>query len=343
MQQIYSGNAINYGVGTVSFTVLVTAPTLAIEGRRVLDEAGCRAIFLPEQGGDAQLERILRSERIEAVISRTMKLTAPLIRSCLALKVISRHGIGYDNVDVTAATERGIPVLVTPATNCQAVVELTMGLMLAVARGIPAHDNAIRAGAWPRTGYSLQLSGLTLGLVGFGGIGRAVASAAHALGMHILIFDPIMKPDDRQQFERAKTLEALLARADVLSLHCPLTVETRHLIDEAALSQLKAGALVINTARGGLVDESALVRALDSGRVAGAGLDTLELEPIAPDHPFKRMSNVVLTPHVGGSTGAALGATAALAAKHALLVLRGEPIPPNVCVNFADLEEKSFA
>ena len=333
----------SFGRDVLTFTILVTAPTLASAGRAELDAAGCRTIFMPAKQTAEDLTTILRTEPLDAIISRTRPLTADMIDGCNSLKVISRHGVGYDIVDLPAATRRGIPVLVTAGSNGQSVAEMTIALMLAVARDIPGHDAAIRRGEWSRTAQGRQLSGLTLGIVGFGGIGRAVASIAVALGMKIVAFDPVQAPAATPGLTSAASLDELLRQSDVLSLHCPLTAANRHLIGPAQLALMKPGAMVINTARGGLIDEPALADALATGQIAGAGLDTLESEPPPADHPLRRFPTVVMTPHAGGSTGAALDATAAAAARHALLVLRGENLPPAICVNPSVLQQEKSA
>ena len=322
------------------FTVLVTAPKLAAAGLALLNEAGCRVIFMPTSQTPDDLSRILATEPVDAIISRTRALTAEMIANCPTLKVISRHGIGYDNVDLPAATELGIPVLVTPATNGVSVAELAIGLMFAAARRISHHDLLIREGKWDRTGQGLQLSGRRLGLIGLGGIGRHVAHIAMACGMKVSAHDT-MSSVAVDGVTMVDQLATLVRNSDVISLHCPLTPETRHLINAAMIAMLPKGAIVINTARGGLIDEAALAEALKSGHLAGAGLDTLEQEPPGSDNPLLKLSSVVLTPHMGGSTDAALAATAAAAARNALQVLRGEGVPRTVCVNQAIFEKEN--
>ena len=181
----------------MSFTILVTAPKLVTAGVDRLDAAGCRTLYVSKQGGEAELVRLLRLGTSQSMgsSSRILPLSKAAIESCGTLRVISRHGVGYNNVDVAAATAHGIPVLIAPATNGQSVAELTIGLLLAVARSIPAHDGAIRQRNWDRSGSGLQLGGRTLGVVGFGGMGRAVCRAALGLGMRVVAFDEYMRPD----------------------------------------------------------------------------------------------------------------------------------------------------
>ena len=222
------------------------------------------------------VSRILATEPVDAIISRTRPLTAEMIESCPTLKVISRHGIGYDIVNLSAATKRGIPVLVTPATNGQSVAELAIGLMFAAARGISSHDRLIREGKWDRAGQGLQLGGRRLGLVGLGGIGRHVAHIAIACGMKVSACDPMVTSESVDSVTMIESLPDLVANSDVLSLHCPLTPQSRHLIHAQMIAMLPKGALVINTARGGLIDEEALAAALTSGPLRGPGLDSHE-------------------------------------------------------------------
>ncbi|RAI45949.1 hydroxyacid dehydrogenase [Rhodoplanes roseus] len=315
-------------------TILVTVPTLAPAGLDVLRAEGCRVLFTSKGGGVPEMLKHLAQEGIDGVISRTLPFGAEAFAAAgPGLKVVSRHGVGFDNVDLAAATARGIPVLIAPAGNGQSVAELAVGLMLATARRITVQDAAIRAGTWDRSGNGLQMAGKTLGLVGFGGIGKAVARAALGLGMRVIAFDPVAAADPDLAVERVDSLAALLLRSHVLSLHVPLTAQTRGLIGAAELAALPRGAVLINTARGGLVDEAALVAALESGQLSGAGLDTFASEPLPPTHPLCTRPDVVMTAHMGGSTDAALDATARTAAQHALAVIHGRPVNPAVCVN----------
>jgi D-3-phosphoglycerate dehydrogenase len=328
----------------MSFSVVVTAPTLAKCGLQRLEDAGCRTLFVSDEGGEAELNEILRREPIDAVISRTLRLSGDAIRACPTLKVISRHGIGVNNVDVEAATQRGIPVLVARATNSQSVAELAIGLMLSVARAIPQHGAEIRAGRWNRSGQGIQLSGKTLGIIAFGAIGRAVADLALSLGMKVLAFDPAASAGvSHKEVMFSSSLEALLERANVLSIHCPWTPATHRLIGTGELARLPKRAIVINTARGGIVDEGALAAAIRSGHIAGAGLDTFEIEPLPADNPLRDLPNVVMTPHIGGTTDAALQATAAAAVDQALRFLRGEPVEGSSIVNHDALRRKELA
>lgn len=316
------------------FTLFVTATRLAPAGLRLLEAADCRVIFMRDADSAAEVEAVMAAEPVDAVISRTVALSAAAIASCPTLKIISKHGVGVGNIDVAAATAHGIPVYVTPGANAQSVAELTLGLMLAAARKIPALDRELRAGRWTRAQDGLQLAGRRLGLVGFGQVGQRVAQVALALGMQVNTFDPALRGTSPVAgVGLCESLEALLPLSDVLSLHIPLTPRTRGLIGAAELASLPPGAVLINTARGEVVDEAALIAALGSGALFAAGLDTMAEEPLPAGHALAQLSNVVLTPHVGGSTAAALGGMAEGAALNVLGYLRGEPVAASACVN----------
>ncbi|MFJ3485969.1 hydroxyacid dehydrogenase [Pseudomonas sp. NPDC090202] len=315
-------------------TILVTAPKLAAAGLDLLHAEDCRVLFVAQDKGAQEIERILASEPVDAVISRTLDLTAKAIDACPTLKVISKHGVGVSNIDVAAATARNIPVYVTPGANAQSVAEMTLALMFAAARRVSWMDREIRSGRWSRAQDGLELCGRTLGLVGFGQVARRVSLACQAIGMSVVVYDPMLPADsDLQGAERCESLDDLLPRAQVLSLHVPLTAKTRGFIGAEQLALLPKDALLINTARGEVVDETALIQALRDGHLYAAGLDTMAVEPLPADSPLLELANVVLTPHVGGSTPAALAAMAAGAARNVLGFLNGTPVAPSACVN----------
>ncbi|WP_213953504.1 hydroxyacid dehydrogenase [Variovorax sp. dw_954] len=316
-------------------TVLVTAPKLAKAGVDLLAEAGARVIYLKDAESVEELEHLMATEPIDAVISRTVTLSANAIAACPTLKVISKHGVGVSNIDVEAATERGIPVYVTPGANAQSVAEMTLGLMFAAARRIGWMDRELHDGRWSRAQDGVELQGRTLGLVGFGQIGQRVAKVCMALGMKVVAFDPALKagasPVDGVR--TLPSLDALLPLSDVLSLHVPLNKHTRNMLGAAQFAAMPRGAILVNTARGEVVDEPALIDALQSGQLHAAGLDTMAQEPLPAGSPLAALPNVVLTPHVGGSTPAALAGMASGAARNVLGWLQGRPADPSACVN----------
>ncbi|KGD96798.1 hydroxyacid dehydrogenase [Achromobacter sp. RTa] len=318
----------------MSHTVFVTAPKLHPAGVAVLEQHGARILYLSQPDSAEEVERTMAAEPVDAVISRTAPLSAAAIAACPSLKVISKHGVGVSNIDVAAATARRVPVYVTPGANAASVAEMAIGLMIAAARRIPLMDRALRSGQWRRLQDGRQLNGATLGLLGYGQIGQCVARAARALGMRVLAHDPSFPaPNPVPDVERVDSLDALLSRSDVLSLHVPLNAATRGLLDSKRLAALPAGAILVNTARGEVVDEAALVEALRSGRLHSAGLDTMVIEPLPADSPLLTLENVVLTPHVGGSTPAALAGMAEGAARNVMGMLTGDAPGVERCVN----------
>jgi len=216
------------------------------------------------------------------------------------LRAIARMGVGYDAIDIPAATEFKIPVTIVPGTNDVSVAETMLALLLGVYRGFPARDAEARSGAWNRQVLP-RLDGRTLGLVGLGRIGKAVVPRAAALGLQLLAFDPYLDLAFAKAHSiRATSLDELIATADIVSLHCPCTADNANLINAQTLRQMKAGSVLINTARGGLVDEEALADALEAGHLLGAGLDAFKIEPLPATSRLARLPNVLLSPHMGG-------------------------------------------
>lgn len=255
--------------------------------------------------GDALAEALADADAV--IVRSSTKLTRDALRLAGRLRVIGRAGVGVDNIDIEAATERGIAVLNAPAGNTISAAELTMALLLALVRRIPAADHSMRAGEWDRKSFKgIELYRKTLGLVGAGRIGAAVADRARGFGMKVLAYDPYLDQDRAARHEiELVEFEDVITRADVLSVHVPLTDATRGIIGEDEFRRMKPGAYVLNAARGGVVDEAALARALADGQIAGAGIDVYEQEPLPADHPLRTAPNTVLTPHVGASTAEA--------------------------------------
>jgi len=247
------------------------------------------------------------------------------------LKVLSRTGIGYDSVDLDAATERGIVVCNAPEAPTTSTAEHTMALMLHVTKSLSSNRRRLvkEEGNYYAANEAVELAGKTLGVVGYGRIGKRVVRAARALDMNVLACDPYLDPSE-QDIDLVD-LADLLATSDVVSLHCPLTDETRGMINATALLAMKPGVAFINAARGALVDQDALIMALDSGKVAGAGLDVTVPEPLPADHPLQNRENVIITPHIASATDLGRRRMYSHAVNNALAVLAGER--PENCVN----------
>lgn len=262
------------------------------------------------------------------IVRSATKVDADVIEKGARLKVIGRAGVGVDNIDVHAATRGGILVVNAPQSNVLSAAEHTMGLILAVVRGIPAADVSMRSGEWRRDFLGSELHGKVLGIVGLGRIGTLVAQRASAFGMRIVAVDPFISKVRAEQMgiEMVPTHADLYRIADIISIHVPMTADNKGLIGEEAFAQMKPGVWIINTARGGLVDEDALLRALKEGRVAGAALDVFEEEPPG-QHPLFDLPQVVVTPHLAGGTQEAQAKAGAAIAEQVLLALRGDFVP----------------
>jgi glyoxylate reductase len=251
----------------------------------------------------------------------TDTVDAALVAACPQLRAIANYAVGADNIDLEAAAAGGIAVGNTPDVLTEATADLAFALILASARGlVGAHDD-FRAGRWrtwePAGWLGTDVHGATLGVVGFGRIGQAVARRAHGFAMEVL----------HTSGSGGVALEGLLSRADFVTLHCPLTPETHHLIDAAALERMKPTAHLVNTARGAIVDPAALRAALEAGVIAGAALDVTDPEPLPPDHPLASAPNLLVLPHIGSATHAARARMADLAVDNLLASLAGEPMP----------------
>jgi glyoxylate reductase len=254
----------------------------------------------------------------------TDPIDADFMDACPRLRVISNMAVGVDNVDLAAAADRGIAVGNTPDVLTDATADLTLALLLAAARRLPEGVAAVRDGAWgpwsPEWLLGLELRGARLGIVGMGRIGAAVAARAQAFGMEVV----------HNGRSSGQPLPEVLSIADVISLHCPLTPATRHLIDAAALAAMKPGAILVNTARGGIVDQDALARALHDGHLAAAALDVTDPEPLPPDHPLLSAPNLIVLPHLGSATHTTRERMAQLAVENLEAGLAGEPLPHSV-------------
>ena len=242
------------------------------------------------------------------------------------LKVVGRAGVGVDNIDVEAATNAGVAVVNAPTANTLAAAEHTMALMLALARRVAGADASMRRGDWRRADFmGTELGGKTLGIFGLGRVGLAVADRARAFAMNLLGSDPLVSADAAATYGvRLVDVDELLAESDVVTLHVPLVAQTRGLLDAARLARMKRGALLINVARGGVIDEAALAAALSSGQIGGAAIDVFEREPLG-DSPLLRAPNTVLTPHLGASTSEAQARASLEVVQGVLDVLAGRP------------------
>jgi D-3-phosphoglycerate dehydrogenase len=279
--------------------------------------AGHEVRYFDSLPGDALVERIGDAEAMINVRSST-RITGDVLARCPRLKLVSIWGTGTDNVDLEAAKARGVRVTNTPAVSAPSIAEHALALMLAVVRRIPQTDRLVREGAWPR-GQMMQIAGKTLGIAGLGAIGRRFAELAQGIGMRVIAWTV----NPRAASVPLVSIDELLAESDVLSLHLRLSDQTRGWLSAGRIARMKRGAILINTARGSIVDESAMIAALESGQLGGAGLDVFGQEPLPPGHAVTRLDNVVLSPHSAGITPEALEAGLAMAVDNVFAFAEG--------------------
>ncbi len=286
----------------------------------ILQKAGLGVIYLPKITAEELLRQIPEYDAV-IVRSRT-KITAQVIEAGGMLRVIGRAGVGLDNIDTEAASKKGITVLNTPESSTNAVAELIVGFMLSLARKIPLGDRGIKEGRWLKSEMmGFELKGKTLGIVGLGRIGSRVGALAKAFGMKILVYDIIHLPEQLLKTLEAQLvdLDTLLSQSDFVTLHVPLTPETRHMINRERLVKMKKGAYLLNASRGEVVDEDALYSALKDGWLSGAALDVFEHEP--PTSDLVKLPNVICTPHIGAQTVEAQDAAGELLAEKVIKAL----------------------
>lgn len=306
--------------------VLVTAAYLDPGGEvdQLLSAAGLTPVFARRADREAAGRSLTDAVRdVAGIVAGTDAFTAEVLAAAPGLRVIGRCGVGYDNIDVAVASRNGVAVTNTPGVNRTAVAELVLGLTLDLARGISRSIANVRDGGWDQPS-GRELAGATFGVVGFGSIGRTVARLARALGTRVLACDPYLSDEEiTAAGAAAVSLPELLRQADFVSLHLFLDGTTRHLIDAAALRTMKPDAYLINTARGGVVDEAALADALAAGELAGAALDVVEREPLPGDSRLRTLDNVLVTAHVGAATREARARSGGAAARQVIDVLSG--------------------
>jgi len=279
------------------------------------------------------LEAVAEAEGLLTLLSDP--IDAALLAAAPRLRVISQYAVGYDNIDVAAATARRIPVGNTPDVLTDATADFAFALLMAAARRLPEGSANVRQGEWhtwgPQTLLGQDVWGATLGVIGLGRIGQAMARRGKGFAMRVLFTDPRCKAEGAALGAECVPLETLLAEADFVSLHCPLTPETRGLIGARELRRMRPTAILINTARGAVVQQEALLQALREGWIAGAALDVTDPEPLPPTHPLVGLPNCLITPHIASASVTARTRMAVLAAENLLAGLRGERLPH--CVN----------
>ena len=302
--------------------IVVTGADLAAQALELLREF--EIVYAGKAPTPPDLVALCKVHDPVAIIVRYGAVGAEVMDAAPSLRVISKHGSGTDTIDKAAAQARSIEVRAAAGANAAAVAEHALALLLACAKSVVPLNARMHAGHWDKaTHKSMELNGRTIGLVGLGAIGRRFARMCDAMGMKVIGFDPFAR--DLPPYIRSVDLDTLWRESDAISLHCPLTPENRGLVNADTLARCKRGVLLVNTARGGLVDEAALLEALAGGQVAGAGLDSFAVEPMAAPHPFHGEPKLVLSPHIGGVTTDAYVNMGVGAARNVLDVLSAAP------------------
>src|SRR5438105_3983258 len=322
---------------------VLVADAISQRGIDELANGGALEVSVQTKLAPAKLVEII-PEFAALIVRSETKVTAEVLNAAKKLRVVGRAGVGVDNVDVETATRRGVVVLNAPGGNTVSTAEHAFSLLLCVARKIPQADASLRSKKWSRKDFEgVELYNKTLGVIGMGRIGSELSRRAIAFGMRVVAYDPYLSATRARslQVELVDELDDLLTSADFISLHTPLTAETRHILDEARLQKTKRGVRIINCARGGLIDEAALLKALQDGHVAGAALDVFETEPLPADSPLRSAPNLVLTPHLGASTAEAQESVGIEIAQSIRAVLLEGTI--RNAVNMPNLDAKTLA
>ncbi|MFF7709186.1 NAD(P)-dependent oxidoreductase [Pseudomonas sp. NPDC007930] len=316
-------------------TLLLTGPELAADAMALAAAHGIRVLPTTPYAPAAELLATIHTEQPDAIIVRQGQLSAEMINASQRLALVAKHGVGYDTIDIQAAAARGVPVTIAAGANAQSVAEHAFALMFSVARQTAWLDARLRAGHWDKASANgVELFGKTLGLVGLGAIGSILAGLVAPLRMAVKVYDPYLKALPQiPGLERETDFERLLEQCDIISLHCPLTADNRHLFGQAQFARMRPGSILINTARGELIDPHALASALADGQIGGAGLDTFSPEPPEASSPLWGLPNLVGTPHVGANTQEARDRVGLLAVQQALDVWAGKALDPRVVVN----------
>ena len=286
--------------------VLVADP---ISERGIAELAEGKLLQVDVQTGKSQEELLKIISQYQGLVVRSQtKVTAALLDAAKQLKVVGRAGVGVDNVDVDAATKHGVIVMNTPGGNTISTAEHAFSLMMSISRNIPQADASVKSGKWDRKSFEgVELNGKTLAILGMGRIGTEFASRANAFGMRVLAYDPYLSAARAKSLhvELVERLDEIIPQADYITMHMPLTPETKHMLNAERLAKAKKGVRIVNCARGGLIDEHALYEALKTRHVAAAALDVFEVEPPPADYPLRELNNIIFTPHLGASTAEA--------------------------------------
>lgn len=317
----------------MGYRIFITSPGLAVDGRQLLRDEGCDVQVGAGGLAPEAIAQALTRFRPDGLILRSGKMTRDVMGAAETLKAICKYGVGTDNIDIDGATSLSIPVTYTPFALAEPMAEHTLALILGLLRRVALQDRRVRAGESDKSTYDgVELRGKTLGLVGFGRSARRLCELVAPFEVTVVTYDPVCDVEQLPDHVRkATSLGQVLSEAEVLSLHCPLTDETRNLINARTIAAMTRGVYFVNTARAGLVNESDLLAALRDGQVAGAALDVFDVEP--PTGPLLELDNVILSPHVAGMSDVASARTGLDAVRSILALLRGEPVDESSLLN----------
>ena len=310
----------------MSYRIFITGSGIAEEALQVLRKENCAFEVGDPKDTPEDIAKKIKRFNPDGIIVRQGKITGTVQNAAKNLKVICKHGVGTDNINIEAATKHGIPVMFTPLANFESAAEHTLALILSLMRRIPNEDKRIRKGIFDKKKYDgLELFGKTLGIIGFGHIGRRLSELAGPFKMDVMVYHPSCIVEALPEYiSKVKKAENIFPRADIISLHCPLTPDTKCMINKNSIAQMKKGVYVINTSRGGILNERDLFHALQDGKIAGAALDVFEIEPPAVDNPLFELDNVIFTTHVAGISDNSFKNMGIGAVKNVLAVLKGE-------------------
>ena len=327
---------------TMSYRVFITGSGIAEEAQQLLIKNDCTFQVGTPLDTPSVIAEKLKIFNPDALIVRQGKITEEVQNSADNLRVICKHGAGIDNIDVEAASRRGIPVMFTPLANYESVAEHTLALILSLIRKIPEQNNNIRMGKFDKKNFDgLELFRKTIGLIGFGHIGRRVAELIAPFKMKVVVYHPSFSDESLpHNISKVPSVEDVFPVADIISLHCPLTPRTKGMINEYAISQMKKDVYLINTARGGIINERDLILALQQKRIMGAALDVFEEEPPAVDNPLFSVGNVIVTSHIAGISDNSFKNMGVDAVNNILAVLKGESHDHECLVNKEAVEPK---
>ena len=316
--------------------VLITGPTLSSDALIYANSHDIQLIPTEPYIAKDEMQKLIHDEQPDAIIVRTGKLTRDMIFASNNLKVIAKHGVGFDTIDTQAAAERKVPVTIAVGANAQSVAEHAFALMFNVARQVTWLDQRIRDGHWDKsTANGVELYGKTLGLIGLGAIGNILMELVDPLKMKVKVYDPFLQNlPELEYVEQEHDFQKLIETSDIISLHCPLTVDNKHLFSHVQFEKMKRSSILINTARGELIDQSALVDALKNNKIAGAGLDTFSTEPPEKDNPLWELPNLVVTPHIGANTSDSRNRVGLLALQQIVTIWNGELLNPRAIANW---------